>query len=442
MPTNDPQIICLRLFAIVGVIALVHDVAFLFYFGRYPPGYMYNNFNLYMDFFNTAYFNYFGSPYAEWESIYLPLVFAVQRMLEPLIDTSSWGLLFAKNQTEVETQSWIFRHTLLQGNLFVVPVIALICAAITVGIAGKQKSKGWCILFFLIILTSKPFLFAMERGNLIILSMPLMALFMACKKEVYRQVCLAFLVSTKIYFALLLIAIRPMRSVREFMLIGLTITSLVLVINLLSNHFYDLDFDLKDFVISISNFSSVTKPPVEEFGFNYSALLLPKVIIRWLAIHVELGLWLEVCLQIVFYMPLSVLFVFVVRTVSRSTVFLDRVVLSTLMLATFVPQSGGYIGLCLLLLVPRIISYGDRHVSLALLFVLMSVDFGLTSNITGPSWSLALSEDQIGTALYGAMTILRPLFTLIILARLSQSISNSQSIIEKLGQTNMSTRRL
>ena len=103
-------------FVAFGLLSLLHDVIFLFAFDIYPLGFIYNNFNLFMDFFNTAYFAYFGEPYQRWQTVYLPFNFALLEMFEPFLETGRWQHLYATNQYEIEQQSWTSRFTLLEGN--------------------------------------------------------------------------------------------------------------------------------------------------------------------------------------------------------------------------------------------------------------------------------------------------------------------------------------
>ena len=196
----------------------------------YPPGYIYNNFNLFMDFFNT-YFLEFGEVYEEWGSIYLPFSFLLVDFISIFVQTEEWELLSASTQIDVEMKSWEFRHTLLNQNMLVVPTLALSLAVITTFLIRQEHvdlGNNWKVYFLIFIITSKPFLFALERGNLILFCLPIVTLLTHYKNSYAKALCITLLASVKIYFIVLILL---WKSPRHWLGYGSLVIGLLVLVN-------------------------------------------------------------------------------------------------------------------------------------------------------------------------------------------------------------------
>lgn len=404
-------------FVAFGLLSLLHDIIFLFAFDIYPAGFIYNNFNLFMDFFNTAYFSYFGNPYQGWKTVYLPLNFALLEIFEPFLDTGKWQNLIAINQNDIEQQSWISRFTLLEGNRLFFPSLAIVCAILTVKLTRPTNDDlnwHWRSLFFLLILISKPFLFCVERGNLLILAMPLMAWLARPQTDNIRSLCLALLLSLKIYLLPLIFAWpRIFNSVRH----GFVVLLLVILLNAISVHWTGVDFNLGTYISNLMNFGDSNKPIVELVSLHYSILNWPALIDKTIT-HFGAPQYLStIGKTAVIAVVLSVLTTSAF-SLSRLNNFQDRLLIITLTICLLIPQAGGYVGIIVLPFTLRIMSYNDRLMSVAILFLLWGQDFGIYASPTGANWNLLLNTEQIGMALYGTMMWLRPTLLIILLHRL------------------------
>ena len=145
-----------------------------------------------MDLFNVLYWAYNDGRYTEWGSVYPPLNFIILKLVNFVFAGGGFG-----------------DPALMRDNSpFVIAGLCLVYLAVP---AIVLKTRVWedftrieKFLIYCAIVLSAPMLFALERGNLILLAPILLALAFS-RIGIARIFCIALLINIKPYFALLLI---------------------------------------------------------------------------------------------------------------------------------------------------------------------------------------------------------------------------------------------
>ena len=244
--------------------------------------------------------------------------------------------------------------------------------------------------------------------------MPLMAWLARLQIDHFRQLGLALLLSLKIYLLPLIFAWPKLLHTAKH---SFVILLFVVVFNALSTYWTGVDFDLVLYISNLMNFDNSNRPVIELVGLHYSILNWSALIGKTVA-HFNAPQFLQTIGNIA--VSAIVLSVVVVSAFSLSRLknFQDRLLIITVTICLLIPQAGGYVGIIVLPFTLRIMSYGDRLMSVAILFLFWGFDFGLYARPTGVNWNLLLNTEQIGMALYGVMMWLRPALLIILLFRL------------------------
>lgn len=166
----------------------------LFYFFTYfdtnhylPTPFIHDKNDTLMDFFNPLFWSDVGM-YSIWKSVYPPVNFLVLDFLKGLGCTASFISAFEARDVCIDS-----------AKIFIVIAICSISIAyFTAGILFFKIPLIINCLLFLIIIMSSPLLFAIERGNLIIFSVPLIVA-ITCNFGVLRSVVAGILVNIKPY---------------------------------------------------------------------------------------------------------------------------------------------------------------------------------------------------------------------------------------------------
>jgi hypothetical protein len=161
--------------------------------GYLPAPFIYNKLDTFMDLYNPLWWSGEEGKYGEWRTVYPPLNFVFLDVVRRI---------FFEGQTIVSPME--FRY------------VSLVPAFILSGlyVAGPllvANTRHWSVLYpnrvliATIAVLSQPFLFSMERGNLIILSLLLLPSALAGKRSFFRVISVALLINLKPYFVLLLL---------------------------------------------------------------------------------------------------------------------------------------------------------------------------------------------------------------------------------------------
>ncbi len=187
--TEYGRILLLGAWASAQSLAACYYLLFFLDEGYLPAPFIYNKFDTFMDFFTTLEWAPNPGRYTEWGSVYPPLNFIGLKVL-----ASSLGFIIDGHGLELRAD----------GS----PIVAfLICSYLTLP-ALMLKARCWNVfslaekaLLYVITLTAAPFLFGIERGNLIIFSLPFIS-WLISSRGGGQALAFAFLVNIKPYFVL------------------------------------------------------------------------------------------------------------------------------------------------------------------------------------------------------------------------------------------------
>jgi len=148
-----------------------------------------NQYDIGMDFFNTLYYTLEGSYYSFFSSVYLPLNFYILELL-PISKKINLDQIILREKFFIEVYFFMLLFSLFFFYYF---------------IKKSKISSDFKPQLFIIFATSVPFLYLVERANLLILCIPF--IFMLFNKKTINF-SLAVLVNFKIYFLFLLLFIK------------------------------------------------------------------------------------------------------------------------------------------------------------------------------------------------------------------------------------------
>ena len=190
---------------ILNTTALIYYIFFLNKNGYLPSPFLYDKNDTFMDFYNPLYWAYKAGRYLEWKSIYPPLNFLILKLF-------GFFSSFEANQTAFEIRK-VYSFLILNIFFcyFVFPILIL-------------KNRNWRVfnkiqlwLIYFIFIFSAPMLFALERGNLIILTI-LLITFVFSENRLIKLISISILINLKPYFALLLLLYFSKKNWRELVL--------------------------------------------------------------------------------------------------------------------------------------------------------------------------------------------------------------------------------
>ena len=171
--------------AALSIIYFVYIVSFYFNNSYLPAPFVVNKNDTFMDFYNVLHWSLRDGAYTEWYSIYPPLNFLITKVFQLLIlDDPSGGSILLRDKI---------------GNKIIYLIITyILCIFISIKISCKDIfTKKIEVLYFIIIVMSAPFLFALERANLIILTVPLLSLYIYSNNRIIKPLMFAILINIK-----------------------------------------------------------------------------------------------------------------------------------------------------------------------------------------------------------------------------------------------------
>lgn len=167
----------------------------------------------FMDFFNSIRDAHDGHVYDEQKVIYPALANCYFFIL---------SLFYPKEVVQSSfTERYIMQEQVISYVLYAIFLIAVICLLIFALII-RNKNKKWGIVLTISVLISMPMLFAVERGNIIILSIVLLICFVSLRDDENKYVrefaliSLAIATAIKIYPALFILILLFDKSYKQF----------------------------------------------------------------------------------------------------------------------------------------------------------------------------------------------------------------------------------
>ncbi len=232
------------------LIFVVYSYTFFSINHRLPHPFFYNSADTFMDFFNPNYWANFSQRFTDWASVYPPLIFLISKA----ISLSACNFITdIANYRECSISSI---YLIFFSGIFG----SIVCSVATVkSITGNKDTK---LIIFLTIayFFSLPSLFALERGNYILLAFALLSFWSYFKNNLLRAFFLALAINIKPYLILFSLAfILKKKFIPLAYLITLTLVIYLCTSEILNdpNHYLILR--------NILNFSSNSKINILEF---------------------------------------------------------------------------------------------------------------------------------------------------------------------------------
>lgn len=186
----------LKLLLLAQLLYLVYAGMFYKAAGRLPPPLFYDSTDTFMDFFNTNYWALNSARFEEWKSIYPIFVFI-------------FSLLFTSQDCRLLGNPLQVRECDAYAIFYLIALYAIACflcakkEACSLEEKGSKYSTKW--LLFFVYLTAVPALFAMERGNYLLLAFFFLVLSRVSGYSWWSALCLAAAINIKQYLLVLLL---------------------------------------------------------------------------------------------------------------------------------------------------------------------------------------------------------------------------------------------
>lgn len=167
---------------------------YLFLYNHLPVPFFYDKNDTFMDFYNTLYWTGHEGRYVIWKSVYPPLNFFLLKIIDYFF---------------VDDYCYLNSILLRECNGLLNILIIISCLSLPLVIlytkAWEDIIKERFLLCYALIVTSTPFIFAIERGNFILICMA--ALPILLRKNIFIQsIALAILINLKPYFLIFFVA--------------------------------------------------------------------------------------------------------------------------------------------------------------------------------------------------------------------------------------------
>ena len=313
--------------------------------GYLPAPFFYDKFDTFMDFFNVQYWTYDEGRYTEWQSIYTPFSFWIVSIF-PYSESGSGSLI------------------LRDEGFFFLMGLHVITTILTLYFQSKALIRSNKIILIMLFL-SMPFLFTLERGNLLFITLLVLLISSLNYKKLWIfSIFMAMAISLKIYLiALLFIPLLNLHFSRIILTLLLAVFINIISANLLGESNWWL------FMSNILEFSSNPKHyEWSYFTYSYQNILLaftelnPK--------YESIRFWsnfLTLLATFLFFLSVSIKYLLsspFFREENRNTLFL----LLIMLIMIVVKNAGGYV---FILLFPFLSSVIFNRISLYILLLLL-----------------------------------------------------------------------
>lgn len=403
----------------LNLLGIFYFVNFFILHGYLPIPFAFDKSDTFMDLFNPMCWAYNDGRYTEWKSVYPPLVFLILRFINVLFHIGQYSEpLWIRETSETVIYGFVCLY-------FIVPFLMLKTTL------WRLFSPTEKILVYFMIVTSTPMLFALERGNIIIITLVFIALAMSHIGYI-RILSIALLINLKPYFALFLLFYLARKNWRSFCACVLVAGLIFLITGMiLDKHFLNFFgnlfafsknsnvFSLREVMTmpsSISAFSYVLKSPK---GFDFALSFFSPFVISFIIKAVDIIKWLilSTSLLVVFikskYMKDVDIFIFIIVIITNLGIFV-----------------GGYTLIFYSVLIPAFTIMRLNFLYLLILLVLiMPLDFIiLLREVVGEQYSY-LNETVVEVEWdMGLNSILKPALNISLLVILSLDFFLKSSI--------------
>ncbi len=322
----------------INLISIIYYILYFIKLNHTPAPFIYDKNDTFMDFFNTLYWAYDTTRYETWQSIYPPLNFLFLKFVNFIIS----GGIYSEPFDIRHNNPGLIWFILI--SFFLVPIFTL-------------KSYDWLnikekICVFFIFISSAPFLFTLERGNLIIYALPLLYLFFI-NINISRAFSLSLLINIKPYFGVFLIPPLLRKKYQDFFLFVLFSAIIYIFSSVIIGP--EFLFFLKNLFIFDENIFSLREVMSLPSSITSHIIFFSNIESSFLTSSLLLsGKYLIVNLLYFGYIALIILFLYVTFRFRNVLTHKDYICLFIFGLTNFFYQVGGYSIIFYFILVPYI----------------------------------------------------------------------------------------
>lgn len=269
---GDKLRIFLYVTAFLQIVALLYFYSYFSENGYLPSPFLNDKSNTFMDFYNTLCWYSRGEYYSTWSSIYPPINFLFLELYQGLFNIESCSM--DSYQYRADNIVYIYPFVFL---FLLTPFVLLAVARRNV-----QLDFMSILLLGILIVFSPAMLFALERGNLILICIFFLAFLVNTERRFLQIFLILLLMNIKPYFLLLSLYFLARKDVKAFLLtcIGAFLFFLVTGQLLAENQFLIIE-NILGFSQSSTIFSlreALSFPPnISSFSYVLSSEKIPNV---------------------------------------------------------------------------------------------------------------------------------------------------------------------
>ena len=332
----------------------MYVVIFVWTNGYLPKPFFYVKSDTFMDFFNPLYWSERQDIYSEWKSVYTPFTFLILNIFPTLDIDASPKILREYN--------YLYLIVIYLGVFFSSTLILL---------KNIERQK---FLIFSIVFMTLPFIYTLERGNLLFLAFVFLLLALRNDNKVFFfSIFLAMAISLKIFLAaILLIPLLSLQFTRVFLILFFTY-----FINEISAMILGLD-NWWSFIDNMFSFTGNIKY-YESSYFSLSYKNIFNSFSGYKPDYAELIFWLGLIIQLSVVLIFSIVCLkFLFMSAHNKSRNKDTLLLLLLMFAMIsVKNIGGYASILLMPFVHIIIR--NRITLYPFILIVLPIDFSILS---------------------------------------------------------------
>lgn len=344
-----------RYLSILLCLALLNFAYITIFFlsrGYLPEPFMHNKWDTFMDFYNPLFWANQEGIFTEWKSVYPPLNFIILKI---------YSFIFIDNISEfsngLELRPLTGLHT-----VFLISFLNIFVVLSVMKSFSKIINHNQLIIISIIAVLSPVSLFALERGNLIFLSLYIFTLYVCSKSQFKRILFLSILLNLKPYFAVIYIFefLRKdyLKENKDFFVLVPLLSLLIFIVtgSILNQEYYVIVFNLLGFS------SSTLFQPAEIFAF-------PSTIISYghiarLGIINPQNLFLYTPKIIIYSLIILCIFQFHKKKVKNDYISIFAV----LFLTNYSITTGGYAAIFYIPVIPLLLVNGEFKILILIVF--------------------------------------------------------------------------
>jgi hypothetical protein len=401
----------------IEVINLIYFFIYLYINKYLPAPFVWDKNDTFMDFYNPLFWVLKDEFYTTYKSVYPPINYFFLKLFTFNLDSNSFSSSFQLREAKSNLV-----YYLLAINAVIIFLILKIGDWREVVIRAR-------ILIWTVIIFSTPVLFAMERGNLIFLSLLVLAIYIAVENIWLKALTFALLVNIKPYFIILLIEYLNVYRFDFKIISKIIITSILmfLLTSLLAG------LDINAFIGNYSNFGSRTNFSNDGLLAFPNTLESITQIIKLIfkdneyANHRDILMLPFKVLKII--VPLTFLFVLLVMPLKKQALKVSAI----LLIGNFSHVTSGYIYLIYILIVPFLMREVElrKGIYLLLIIFVLPLDWvrmpGFSANFEFVNSYLGGAEIYNADFWLGIGTLVRPISNFILMCLMFKYIITSKN---------------